>query len=349
MHLQYRSDFESCREFWTGWWERPQATRPALVGAVAKPGVVPVKFPWVLGLLKSDIDEFSRQLIGWLDTHEFPGETIPGVIVSFGADHFAALLGADLRLDPANRTAWVDHCVTDWDTFPLKVDWNGWIAKRTLAVTRELRKRFDGKVLISPTHLQGNLDCLAALRGVQPLLYDLIDAPEKVHRALRCVNEAFAEVVAVLRRECDTAYWGSLNRHQIYQPGFCGLLQSDFSCMLNPEMFAEFVAPSLAHEAATVDYAEYHLDGPGAIVHTEAVCAIEKIKVIQWQPGTPLIDKDWRDLHKRIDALGRGQMFWRPKEAMCRWIRDTLHCKNSCIELNAASRAEFETMAGWLR
>jgi hypothetical protein len=349
LQLHYKRDFQSCREFWTGWWERPQNTRPALVGALPKPGVDPVPFPWVLGLLKSDIDVFSRQLTAWAETHEFPAETIPGVIVSFGADHFAALLGADLRLDPANRTAWVDHCVTDWDTFPLKVDWNGWIARRTVECIRELRKRFDGKLLVSPTHLQGNLDCLAALRGVQPLLYDLIDAPEKIHRALQQVDVAFTEVVDVLRRECDTAYWGSLNRHQIYQPGFSGLLQSDFSCMVNPEMFAEFIAPSLTHEATTVDYAEYHLDGPGAIVHTEAVCSIEAIKVIQWQPGTPLIDKDWRELHKRIDDLGRGQMFWRPKPDMCRWIRESIRCKNSCIELNARTATEFEEMAGWLR
>lgn len=349
LSLAYKSDFQQCREFWTGWWKQPERARPALVGAVPKAGVEPAKHPWVLGLLKQDLDTFCRQLTAWLDTHEFPGETIPGVIVSFGADHFAALLGAELRLDETNRTAWVDHCVDDWDTYPIKVDWNGWIARRTLECIRGLRKRFDGRILVSPTHLQGNLDCLVALRGVQPLLFDLVDCPDKVHRALRQVDEAFSEVVAVFRRECDTDYWGSLNRHQIYQPGFSGLLQSDFSCMINPDMFAEFVTPSLTHEATTVDFAEYHLDGPGAIVHTEAVCSIEAIKVIQWQPGTPLVDKDWRALHKRIDDLGRGQMFWRPKREMCRWIRETLRCRNSCIELYAGSRAEFDEMSAWLR
>ena len=341
LELQYKADFQQCRDFWTGWWKRPQSTRPALVGALAKPGMNPVPFPSVLGLLERDIDDFSRQVQGWLDSHDFPGDTIPGVIVSFGADHFAALLGADLRLDLPNHTAWVEHCVDDWDRHPLKVDWNCRIAKRTLECIRELRRRFDGKLLVSPTHLQSNLDCLAALRGVQPLLYDMIDYPAKVHRALRQVDEAFSEVVDVFRRECDTAHWGSINRHQIYQPGFSGLLQCDFSCMINPEMFAEFALPSLAHEASTVDYAEYHLDGPGAIVHTEAVCSVAQIKVIQWQPGTPLLDQDWRDLHKRIDALGRGQLFWQPKKDMCRWIEENIRCRNCCLDLKVNDLEEF--------
>jgi hypothetical protein len=344
MKLLYKSDFEECRAFWTGFWETPEKTRPAIFYPAAKEGVDPAPLPNPIILVDGGIDDFCDRLERYYDTHELSKDTMPGMPLCFGADHFSALLGANLTVDVPNNTTWIEPFVTDWDACGLKVDWNGKIGHRTLECIEKVRQRFDGKVIISPPHLQGNLDCLSAIRGVQPLLYDLIDDPDKIHRALDQVNLAFAEVVSVFRREFDTDRWGSVNRHGLYQPGFSGLLQSDFSCMINPDMFAEFAAPSLTFEADTVDYAEYHLDGPGAIVHAEAVCAIEKIQVIQWQPGAALLKEDWRELHQRIDRCGCGQYFFQPDEKLCRWIMENLTHRNSCLDLAMKSKEEFEAI-----
>lgn len=341
MKLLYKPDFEECRAYWTGFWEHPAETRPALLYPEVKPGVCPGQLPNPIILVEGEIDDFCDRLERYYDTHELSQDMMPGMPICFGADHFSALLGAHLTVDVANNTTWIEPFVKEWDTCRLKVDWNNKIAQRTLECIAKIRQRFDGKIIISPPHLQGNLDALSAIRGVQPLLYDLVDCPEKIHSALDQVNQAFVEVVDVFRREFDTAKWGSVNRHGLYQPGFSGLLQSDFSCMINPDMFAEFVVPSLTVEAETVDYAEYHLDGPGAIVHAEAICAIEKIKVIQWQPGAALLNEDWRELHLRIDRCGCGQYFFRPDAELCRWIMETLTHRNACLDLSAKAKEEF--------
>jgi len=349
MELTYKEDYDACRKFWKGWWEEPEYTRPALVCVLEKPGTKPVSFPSPLTLLTGDIDVFCRQLDGWLESHIFPGDTLPAVVVSFGADHFAALMGIDLKLDLKNNTSWAEHCVGNWDHFKIRIDWNCQAAKRTLEVTRELRKRYEGKIMISPTHLQGNLDCLAALRGVQPLLYDLIDTPDKIRKALTQVDEAFSEVVEVFRQEYDTDTWGSVNRHMIYQPGFSGLLQCDFSCMISPAILEEFVLPSLRHEAETVDYAEYHLDGPGALVHVESICSIDKIKVIQWQPGDALLNDDWSELHRKIDGLGRGQYFCHPDAQKISWIKEKIKCRNCCLDLKINTIVVFQNIQNILK
>lgn len=344
MKLSYKSDFEECRAYWTEFWDAPEKTRPAVFYAAAKEGVKPAPLPNPISLVDGSIDDFCDRRERYYETHELSKDMMPGISLCFGADHFSALLGAPLTVDVPNNTTWIKPFVTDWDSCSLKVDWNGKIGRRTLECIEKVRQRFDDKLIVSPPHLQGNLDCLSAIRGVQPLLYDLIDEPDKIHRALDQVNQAFAEVVRVFRSEFDTDLRGSVNRHGLYQPGFSGLLQSDFSCMINPEMFVEFVAPSLAFEADAVDYAEYHLDGPGAMIHVETICAIEKIKVVQWQPGAARLNEDWRELHQRIDRCGCGQYFFRPDQKLCSWILESLTHRNSCFDLSMQSKEEFEAI-----
>lgn len=344
MRLLYKQDFDDCRSFWRSFWEHPRKTRPALLYPSARDGMEPAPLPNPLTLITDDIDAFGDRLERYFETHALSADMMPGIPLCFGADHFAALLGAKMTVDRQHSTTWIEPCVDDWDAASLRVDWNNGISRRTLECIEKLRRRFDGKLLISPPHLQGNLDCLAALRGVQPLLCDLLDCPDKIHRALDQVNRAFAEVVGIFRREFDTDTWGSVNRHGLYQPGFAGLLQCDFSCMINPEMFAKFAVPALTFEAATVDYAEYHLDGPGALQHLEAIAAIKKIQVIQWQPGAALLHEDWRELHRRIDACGCGQYFFRPDVELCRWIMANLKNHNCCLDLSSRSAADFKVI-----
>ncbi len=331
MNLTFKSDFDRVALKWQNWWNSNAGTAPMIVSALPLPGAVPAPDP--MQLVEGDIDEFGDRLEKWAETHTFPEDTVPGCVLSFGADHFAAMLGAEMTVDYANRTTWITPCVDDWNQYEIKVDWNSRIAARTLECARKLRRRFDGKLLISPTHLQGNLDCLAALRGVQPLLFDLIDSPDQVKRALDQVNEAFAEVIKVFREEFDTDSLGSINRHGLYCKGINGLLQCDFSCMINPEMLAEFVLPSLEFEADAVDYAEYHLDGPGAIVHVEALSQVKGIKVIQYQPGAAKLNDDWRELYRKIDDLGVGQFFWRPSKELVDWICSNLSNRRTVLDL----------------
>jgi len=181
--------------------------------------------------------------------------------------------------------------------------------KRTLECIDKFRERCDGKLLICGTHLQGSLDCLAAMVGTQNLLMDLSESPEQVHRALRQVDKALAEVRTALAEALDVPVRGSLNRFGMYSSGIIDVPQCDISCMISPQMFNDFERPSLTKEIAGLDASIYHLDGPNALQHTESLCAIEQLDMIQWMPGEGYYDDDWSQLNAKIDALGKGQIF----------------------------------------
>jgi hypothetical protein len=77
--------------------------------------------------------------------------------------------------------------------------------------------------------------------------------------------------------------------------------------MIGPQMFREFFQDIIREEAAFLDRAIYHLDGPGAIRHLDALCEIKEIDAIQWVPGEgqpPM--SDWIGLLKQIQEKGKG-------------------------------------------
>jgi len=71
-------------------------------------------------------------------------------------------------------------------------------------------------------------------------------------------------------------------------------------------MFREFVVPALESEANDVDAMAYHLDGPDAIKHVDALCEIGKLDMILWVPGFKDQHRDWTWLFDKIESLGKG-------------------------------------------
>ena len=57
-------------------------------------------------------------------------------------------------------------------------------------------------------------------------------------------------------------------------PGRTFPLQCDFSIMISPEHFREFVKPELTFFANWSDRTKYHLDGEGALRHLPAVLVV---------------------------------------------------------------------------
>jgi 5-methyltetrahydrofolate--homocysteine methyltransferase len=84
------------------------------------------------------------------------------------------------------------------------------------------------------------------------------------------------------------------------------MLQSDFSYMISPAMFEQFVLPDLAVCCNRLDYAFYHMDGKGQIGHLDMLLSLDRLRGIQWIPGdgaTP--PEQWLPLLKRIRDGGK--------------------------------------------
>lgn len=343
MELEFKQDFAAVRKRWDAFWAGTNS-RPLVSIVIPKAGVTPADpAPYLAGLPEGNFGPVIDQRLRWAETHEFLGDALPFHYVEFGPNTFAAYLGVKIIYDPNSPgTNWAEHIVEEWDDFEIKFRRDSVAWQQTLQYAELLRERCEGKLLVAAPTLSANLDALEALRGSDKLLLDLMDCPEKVHRALKAVQQAYADVLDALSELLNFKKWGSITRHGMYHTGRVHVPQCDFSCMISPAMFREFALPGLRHELSLLDTAEYHLDGPGAIKHLDAVCEIEKIRVIQWVPGAGEPEtRDWTDLYKRIDSLGKGLILGADVPRMKR-LWSEFKTRRLFLNMRAQTRAEAE-------
>jgi 5-methyltetrahydrofolate--homocysteine methyltransferase len=345
VELEYRCDFEQVADRWEAFWAG-EARRPMLVCIRPREGVEPVEYPRGYACAFEPMDPIIDQVLGWAETHEFLGDALPAYRLAFTTDHLALLLGAGLKRHPlGDETSWTVPCIDDLDEADIHFDRDGRWWAETVQRMEAVRRRCEGRLLVVATNLQGGLDCLAALRGTEPLLMDLIERPQAVRRALDRIADVVDEVREALAELTDAARWGTHTRHGLYSRKWIDVPQCDFSAMISPEMFREFEVPSLRREVAPLTAAEYHLDGPDAIPHLEAICGIDRIRIIQWQPGAGRAsEQDWTWLHRRIDDLGTGQLFAGDAETLRR-IRGEYRSPDLVFYPHGCGRDDVEKLA----
>jgi 5-methyltetrahydrofolate--homocysteine methyltransferase len=308
MQLAFKTDFEQAASQWDRFWKGENA-RPAVSVILPKPNVIPVGKPGYASGAHGDFEPVIHQLLAWAETHEFLADAIPFYYLEFAADHFAALLGGDLQFNNSGPGGWAIPFVKDIDHAEIHFNRDSRWWKRTVEFAEALRDQCDGKLLIAANTLVGNLDALAAACGSQNLLLAMVENPDAVHRALAQIDRAHEEILAELAKLLDYPRFGSINRHGMYSRGPTNVPQCDFSCMISPAMFREFVLPYLRNEMRRLAGVEYHLDGPDALRHLEALCEIEELDLIQWVAGSGNGERqDWTWLYAKIDELGKGQI-----------------------------------------
>jgi 5-methyltetrahydrofolate--homocysteine methyltransferase len=317
--LEFKDDFAEAADRWQAFWVG-RNTLPVVGAVVPRSGVTPIEKPVYAAGAEGDLEPVIEQLLAWAETHQFVRDAIPFYYLEFAADHFATFLGADLEWREGQEGGWAVPCIDDLASAEIHFDRDGKWWRRTVEFAQALRGRCDGKLLIASNTLSSNLDALAALYGSNKLLMALVDQPDNVHRALEQIDRAHAEVLDALADLLDYPRWGSINRHGMYTRGRINVPQCDVSCMISREMFNEFALPYLRREMERLNAVEYHLDGPGAIQHLESLCGLDDLDVVQWVPGAGNEDRDWSDLYRRIDELGKGQILGgRPDSAARRW------------------------------
>jgi len=210
------------------------------------------------------------------------------------------------------ETSWHRPCVTGgWREFgSLRHDpANAWW-KRHLELLQQAKAMAGDDILISIPDLLENVDVLSLMRGVQEFCFDLIDEPDLIRDRIRQLDELYVLYNDALYAAVRDADGGSCSVvFNLWSPGRIGKLQCDFSAMMSPDQFREFVVPSIRRLVPRFDNAFYHLDGKDCIKHIDAILDIEAIRVIQWTPGAGqagALDERWYPLFDRIRAAGRG-------------------------------------------
>ena len=282
-----------------------------------------------------------------LKVTEYFAEGYPRTRAHVGPGSLAAMTGGDYLLkrntvwfteDPALRDDW-----RNYEKIVLRTDSPMYIL--TERIMRALSENNRGRYWTDPSGLCHGLDVLSSLRGAQNLLTDLYDHPAEVKRALSTLDEIWEQVFTW---QCDIIFGGGQEGLTSWLPVWCrgrwDALQCDFSAMISPDHFEEFMLPSMVTYTEFLDHSLYHLDGPGQIPHLDLLLSLPRLDGIQWMPGdgTPgEADDLWFPIYERIQAAGKNLMLFCDRKGALKLLRH-LSPVGLCLCLNASGAEEAD-------
>lgn len=243
------------------------------------------------------------------EKHLFLAEAFPNIETAYGPGSLAAYLGSEIGFK--EDTVWFEPCIEDWEDAPeLTFDpENKWFADH-IRFVQEVKALAGEDFCVDLPDLMENIDVLSSLRGAQDLMMDTIEDPEEIEERVKQVTKAY---LACYKRFYETVRdkegASSFSCFQIWAPGRLAKLQCDASAMISADAFREFVLDSLKEQTEHLDYVMYHLDGPGAIKHLDALMEIDGINALQWTPGDTGPDgtcPDWDPIYDKVIRAGKS-------------------------------------------
>lgn len=308
--MLYKDDWEDAKKRMEAWWAGEVVERVVLQVYAPRKGSKPESswngwnFAHNLHQPEKAVEEFERSC----KERFFGGEAFPNLWVNLGPGITAAYIGCTPSIE--ERTVWFEAGENkSWDEI-LKITFNSdneWWQITKNAMTKAAESGKD-KFFTGITDLNALLNILGSLRGTQQLLMDLVDHPQEVKAACSIIEEiwfiCYDELINITRQYmhgCST--WMG-----IWFPGRGSDVQCDFSAMISPEMFEEFVLPGLQKQCQGLDHSVYHWDGPGQIPHLDMLLDIPELDGIQWVPGAGnegVGSPKWFPLYKRIQDRGK--------------------------------------------
>jgi 5-methyltetrahydrofolate--homocysteine methyltransferase len=294
-----------------------------------------------------DIDEIYDRVLASMEHVYYAGEAIPSYAPSFGCDEIAVWCGlASFGFhEDSSDTCWSWPTVEDWDAvLPIRLHREHPLWQRMLRFYERGAERLAGKVLLSPPDLHTNMDLLMAARGSERLCADLLDRPEVIDRAMVSARAVFRELWDVVVRAGKLDERGISNG--LYSMEGAAVLSCDFSYMISPAMFRRWVLPALLEESETVKHMYYHWDGPGALVHFDALMSIPRLHAVGYVPPPFERHSDYIELYKRVQAAGKGVHVWGLPDEMKR-IHKELRPEKTMYSTWVDTPAEADAVVEW--
>jgi hypothetical protein len=313
--MYYKSDWDNARERFEAFWNRELVDRcccavraPRVGSKPYQPGPPPdtheeLVHRWI------DPEYNLKQMIDQMECTYYGGESYPATTMCLGASVMAAFYGAEVEFRP--ETVWFHPVLNDLTAVDWEIDVeNSPLYKETIAATRYYTQECRGRYLVGLPELGSATDDLSLIRGMQDLLFDMIDSPEAVKHAIAAMTKTWCRVHTELFEIAQSCNDGDccIPWMQTWAPGTHYQISCDFSAIQSPEMFREFIIPELETYMTVNEYSVYHWDGPDALKHLDALLELPELKAIQWTPGEgqPLTGSEcWLPYYKRIQAAGK--------------------------------------------
>ncbi|MFX0133932.1 MAG: hypothetical protein ACFFDN_09825 [Candidatus Hodarchaeota archaeon] len=308
-----KEDMEEAKERMKAWWDHEIIDRPVISYFNPRPKV-PFKgiFSfWCLARNYDAIEECINDYETKIEGIYFGGENIPVFFPNYGPGIMAAVLGVIPEFKAStmwfNRPTDLKDIVSILESAELNKN-NEWYS-RLLRITEYAAKRASEKYQVAMTDLGGVLDILSSFLGPETIVIAIREQPELINTCRAIILEKLLKTYDALQniidKYCDgCSSWQFVWCHKHWYP-----IQSDISAIFSPKWFKQFVLPDIVEQAAHMDYAIYHLDGPFALKFLDDLLAAPEITGIQWVPGAgqpPDGTEKWMPVYKKIQKAGKN-------------------------------------------
>lgn len=311
MSLKYKPDWEDTKERFKSWWVREPIGRCAIAVTAPLDNPPDIEEPvcpdtpferW------TDLDYLNAAGEYSNSRRFFGGEAFPVWNYGYpGLKQLSAFLGCPVEVDFA--TGWVEPILNDESINykTLEIDENNENWKFTLSWLERGAMESPGKSIPAIGAFGGSGDTLAAVRGTDKLLYDVMDRPDQIRDADQHLMDLWCRTYDQFHDIIKDAADGSTCWFQLWSPGKFYAAQNDFSYMISTETFVDLFLPTIEKQTEFLDHSVYHLDGIGAFKHAGVLCELPDLQAIQVLPGagkpSPL---HYMDVLKQVQAAGKN-------------------------------------------
>jgi len=304
---------ENSEKWWNHELERPliQMSLKGIESSLEKPKLPFCKYITSFGLdaKNEDIMELSEYEMA---TRKCLGDAFPIVGFAHAPDSLSVYLGSEVEAQPT--TAWVHakEQIDNIEDLSFKFDANNKYYKQITSVLECAVDYFKEKAVIRTPELGSGMDTIVPFREQTSLLMDLYDCPDEIHRINREMQKAYFEcfencIKIISKNSLGYTTWTTVFSTKPFE-----MVQCDFSYMISPDQFDEFVKPYIVEQCQRIPRTIFHIDGPGILNHLDSILSIEELDGIQWIPGAgekwcqhwPEVYKKTRDAGKLIQLFG---------------------------------------------
>lgn len=324
--IRYKDNWEDAKKHYEAYWEQSSTDRCCLAISTARVGgkeLFPNR-PATPEEAYTDPQRMHEGMMNGCERTEYLYECIPSRILDFGVAGECQYFGSVPNYTPG--TIWFEPILDEPDADLLKYDRSRFEFHKK--ITQDLVDLAGDNYFVGMNDNCGIIDALAHLRGTENLLLDMITEPEFVHAARDKITEVWKatqqEIFDVVKE--NNLGGSSHSWMQLWAPGRHLQLQCDYSCMISPKMFEEFVLPELEETSSAFDYCTYHLDGVEQLRHLDMILSVKGINNIQWTrvAGQPKTSENIEALQK-IQKAGKGLVLFPERDEVEFLMRNLSH------------------------